>query len=92
MKITIELDDNEKSEILGNITKLVSEHGNKAIANYFIGISDTEFQLILRRALKMSSDSFFQQYMQYYIENKSPDILKKIKLDLVSDAKKNGEE
>ena len=92
MKITIELSDNEKSEILGSLTKIVSEHGTKAITNYFSDVSNKDFLSILRRALKMSSDNFFQQYMQYYAENKSPNILKKIKHDLVSEFAKYDDE
>lgn len=88
MKISIELEEQEKMEVLEKITGVAGSITHDAVKNYFESISQDDFCVLLRRALRTSCEAFFQQYMQYYIEKRSKDIFKKINQDLINEFEK----
>lgn len=88
MKIKFERQEADKAEILGDIGKVAAKVAAVEIRKFFKTISHEEFVTIMRRALRTSCDAFFQHYMQYYIEQRSPDIFKMINQDIISMKKK----
>lgn len=81
MRIVIELDEQDEKDVISKILERTAALADTAIANYFQTITPKDFSSLLRRALRTSCDSFFQQYMQYYAEKMAPELLRKLKRD-----------
>jgi hypothetical protein len=81
MKITIELNPQEEMKLIESITKVAKNNTGKIISDYFKHISVDDFVMLLRRSFRASIDSFFQHYMQFYIEKHASSIFKKLMKD-----------
>lgn len=90
MKVILEFSDQERMEVMDRVGQQAAEIADTAVREYFDKISVEDFIMLLRRALRASCDSFFQQYMQCYIEKRSPEIFKKIFRDAKVAEEKRG--
>lgn len=81
MRIVIELDEQDEKDVISKILERAAALADTAIANYFKTITPKDFSSLLRRALRTSCDSFFQQYMQFYAEKMAPELLRKLDKD-----------
>ncbi|MBF0104054.1 MAG: hypothetical protein HQM16_01895 [Deltaproteobacteria bacterium] len=83
MKLVIELSRQEELVLMRYVTKTVAGVTENAIKKYFRYIKNDDFIRLLRRALKLSSDSYLQQFMQYYVDQRAPHIFKKLHKDIL---------